>query len=116
MEEAAKHNVHTVEGHAAMKKDGGVLMFCYGRFLGYVTKWKKPTAEQWIWLLPLVQGSANICLKSQIGNIFGCSVSVTTIQLCLKATIDNTSMNEHECLPGKLSLQKQAMGQIWPAP
>lgn len=99
-----------------MKKDEGVLMFCYGRFLGYVTKWEKQTAEQWIWLLPLVQGSANICLKSQIGNIFGCSISVTTIQLCLKATIDNTSMNEYECLPGKLYLQKQAIGQIWPAP
>ena len=43
-------------------------------------------------------------------------VSVTTTQLCMcgvKTAIDNIEMNECDCAPVKLCLQKPEVGWIW---
>lgn len=44
-------------------------------------------------------------------------IFVAATQLChcsTKAAIDNTKMNEHGCVPGRLSLEKLVVNQIWP--
>lgn len=44
-------------------------------------------------------------------------ISVVTTKLShfsIKAAIDNTKMNEHGCVPGRLSLEKLVVNQIWP--
>ena len=63
----------------------------------------------------LGQESANILCK-RTGNKYFLDriVFVATTQLCcnMKAAINSKSVNEHVCVPVKLYLQKQAIGQI----
>ena len=45
------------------------------------------------------------------------TISVATTQLCccsVKEATDNTPVNECGCVPIKLYLQEQVVGQIWP--
>lgn len=89
------------------------FIFSYGKIPGLYGSVEK--AEQRVWLLPLVQGSANLFVKGRIGNIFGHKVSVATTQLCLRAAVENASMSECDGEPVKLDLQRRAVGQVWPA-
>ena len=64
-------------------------------------------------------GVGKLSVKGQIVNILGFvghMVSVTTTQLCMcgvKTAIDNIEMNECDCAPVKLCLQKPEVGWIW---
>ena len=63
-------------------------------------------------------GVGKLSVKGQIVNILGFvghMVSVTTTQLCIcgvKTVIDNIEMNECDCAPVKLCLQKPEVGWI----
>ena len=65
-----------------------------------------------------MQGPAISYINGQRVSILdfsGCKISVAIPQLCLcsvKAAMDNISLGEHDCVPIKLYLEEQAMGQI----
>lgn len=68
----------------------------------------------------LDQDSANFCVKAQAESIFGFVghlVPGAAIPHCcynVKAVINATFTNGHDCFPVKVDLQKQVMGWIWP--